>query len=115
LKTRNAGYNSAQNLQSSGLLSKNSKIKIYRTVILPAVLYGRHTWSLTWREVHRLRVFENRALRKIFGSKRDEVTGECEDCIMRSFMIFTVHQTLFRASNRGEWDAGGGGGAARGT
>jgi len=58
------------------LLSKNLKIKIYRTIILPVVLYGCETWSLTLREVRRLRVFENRVLRKIFGSERDEVTGE---------------------------------------
>jgi hypothetical protein len=48
----------------------------YKTVILPVVLYGCETWSLTLREKHRLRVFENRVLRRIFGSKRDEVTGE---------------------------------------
>jgi len=58
------------------LLSKNLKIKIYRTVILPVVLYGFETWSLTLREERKLRVFENRVLRKIFGPKRDEVTGE---------------------------------------
>jgi hypothetical protein len=51
------------------------KIKIYKTVILPVVLYGCETWSLTLREEHRLRVFENRVLRGIFGPKRDEVTG----------------------------------------
>jgi hypothetical protein len=51
------------------------KIKIYKTIILPVVLYGCETWSLTLREEHRLRVFENRVLRKIFGPKRDEVTG----------------------------------------
>jgi hypothetical protein len=60
---------------SSRLLSKNLKIKIYETVILPVVLYGRETWSLTLREEHRLRVFENRVLRRIFGPKRDEVRG----------------------------------------
>ena len=49
--------------------------KIHRTLILPVVLYGCETWSLTLREEHRLRVFENRALRRIFGSKRNEVTG----------------------------------------
>jgi hypothetical protein len=59
------------------LISKNLKIKIYRTIILPVVLYGFETWSLTLREERRLRVFENRVLRRIFGSKRDEVTGEC--------------------------------------
>jgi hypothetical protein len=58
------------------LLSKNLKIKIYRTIILPVVLYGYETWSLTLREERRLRVFENRVLRKVFGPKRDEVTGE---------------------------------------
>jgi hypothetical protein len=52
------------------------KIKIYRTIILPVVLYGCETWSLTLREEHRLRVFENRVLRRIFEPKRDEVTGE---------------------------------------
>ena len=51
-------------------------IRIYRTVILPVVLYGCETWSLTFREERRLRVFENRVLRRIFGPKRDEVTGE---------------------------------------
>ena len=61
-----------QNLLSSSLLSKNTKIKIYRIIILPVVLYGCETWSLTLREGHRLRVFENRTLRRIFGSKRDE-------------------------------------------
>jgi hypothetical protein len=60
---------------SSGLLSKNLKIRIYRTIILPIVSYGCETWSLTLREEHRLRVFENRVLR-IFGPMRDEVTGE---------------------------------------
>ena len=65
-----------QNLLSSSLLSKNLKIKIYRTIILPAVLYGCETWSLTLREEHRLRVFENRVLRRIFWPRRDEVTGE---------------------------------------
>jgi hypothetical protein len=57
------------------LLSKNVKIKIHKTIILPVVLYGCETWSLTIRELHRLRVFENRALRNIFGQKRDEVIG----------------------------------------
>jgi hypothetical protein len=64
------------NLLSSSLLSKNVKIKIYRTIILPVVLDGCETWSLMLREEFRLRVFENRVLRRIFGPKRDEVTGE---------------------------------------
>jgi len=61
---------------SSSLLSSNLKIKIHRTIILGIVLYGYETWSLTLREERRLRVFENRVLRRIFGTKRDEVTGE---------------------------------------
>jgi hypothetical protein len=64
------------NLLSSKLLSKNLKIKIYRTLNLSVVLYGCVTWSLTLREERRLRVSENRVLRKVFGPKRDEVTGE---------------------------------------
>jgi hypothetical protein len=57
-------------------LSKNIKIKIYRTVILPVVVYGYETWSLTWREERRLRLFENRVLRRILGPKRDEIRRE---------------------------------------
>ena len=64
-----------QNL-SSRLLSKHLKIKIYRTIILPVVLYGCEIWSLMLREEHRLRLLENRVLMRIFGPKRDEVTGE---------------------------------------
>jgi hypothetical protein len=77
LKSGNACYHSVQNLLSSSLLSKNVKIKIYRTIILPVVLYGCESWSFTLREECRLRVFENRVLRRIFGPMRDEVTGEC--------------------------------------
>jgi hypothetical protein len=57
-------------------LSKNLKIRIYKMIILPVVLYGCETWSLTLRVEYRLRVFENRVLRRIFGPKRDELTGE---------------------------------------
>jgi hypothetical protein len=57
-------------------LPRNLKVEIYKTIILPVVLYGCETWSLTLREEHRLRVFENRVLRGMFGPKRDEVTGE---------------------------------------
>ena len=71
----NACYYSVQNLLSSSLLSKNLKIKIYRTIILPVVLYGCETWSLTLREECRLRVLENRVLRKILGLRRDGVMG----------------------------------------
>ena len=58
-----------------GINGSKLKIKIYRTIILPVVLYGCETWSLTLRDKRRLRVFENRVLRRIFGPKRDEVTG----------------------------------------
>jgi hypothetical protein len=71
LNSGNACYYSVQNLLSSCLISKNLKIKMYRTVILPVVLYGCETWSLTLREECRLRVFENSVLR-IFGCKREE-------------------------------------------
>ncbi|KAJ4429754.1 hypothetical protein ANN_21958 [Periplaneta americana] len=72
----NACYYSAEKLLSSSLLSKNLKVRIYKTVILPVLLYGCETWTLTLREEQRLRVFENKVLRKIFGAKRDQVTGE---------------------------------------
>src|SRR5215469_11082178 len=68
LKLGNACYYSVQNVLSSSLLSKN--LKIYRTIILPVVLFGCETWSLTMREERRLRVFENRVLRRVFGPKR---------------------------------------------
>jgi hypothetical protein len=60
----------------------------------PVVLYGCETWSLTLREEHRLRVFENRVLRRIFGPKRDGVTEVGENCIMRSCMVCTLHPIL---------------------
>jgi hypothetical protein len=72
LNSGNACYYSVQNLLSSRLISKNLKIKIYKTVILPVVMYGCETWSLTLREEHRLRVSENRVLRRIFGPKGEE-------------------------------------------
>jgi hypothetical protein len=76
LKSGNTRYHSVQKLLCSRLLSKNLKIKIYRTIILPVVLCGCETLSLSLREECSLRVFENRVLRRLFGSKRDEVRGE---------------------------------------
>ena len=76
MKSRNAGYHSVQNHCSSSLLSKNFKIKIYRTRILPVVLHECETWSFTLREECKLRLLDNRVLRRIFGPKRDEITGE---------------------------------------
>jgi hypothetical protein len=74
LNFSNDCYHSVPNPLSSRVLSKNI---IYKTIILPVVLYGCETSSLTLREEHRLRVFENRVLRRIFGTNRDEVTGDC--------------------------------------
>ena len=76
LKSVNACRHSVQNILSSSLISKNLNIKIYRTIILPVVLYGCETWSLTLREERKLRVFENMVLRRIFGPRRDEVARE---------------------------------------
>jgi hypothetical protein len=73
LNSGNDCYHSLQNFLTSCLLSKNVNNRLYRTLILPVVLYGCETWSLTLREQHRLRVLENRVLRRIFGPKRDEV------------------------------------------
>jgi len=75
LRSGNACYHSVKNILSSRLLPKN--LKIYRIIILPVVLYGCETWSLTLQEERKLRVFENRVLRRIFGPRRDEVTVEC--------------------------------------
>jgi hypothetical protein len=76
IKTRiisvNSCYHSVQNLLSSRLLSKHVKIKIHKTIMLPVVLYGCETWSPILREEHRLRVFENRVLRRIFRPERDD-------------------------------------------
>ena len=102
LKIGNACYYSVQNLLSSSLLSKTLKIKIHRTIILPVVLYGCETWSLTMREERRLRVFEIRVLRRVFGPKRDEVTGNGENYIRRSLGIFTPHPILCGWENREE-------------
>ena len=78
LKSGNISYNSVKISSSSNLLTKkkNRKIKIYRTIILPVVLYGCETWSLTLREERRLRAFENTVLRRIFGYNWDNVTRE---------------------------------------
>ena len=83
-----------RNLLSSRLLLKNLKIKIYRTIILPVVLYGCEAWSLILREERKLGVFENRVLRIIFGSRRDEVTGEWRRLHNEKLMICTPHPIL---------------------
>jgi hypothetical protein len=76
----NACYHSVGKRLSSRLMSKNVKIRIYKTIILPVVLYGCETFSLILKEIHRLRVL------RIFGPKRDQVTGGWRKCIMRNFI-----------------------------
>jgi len=90
LRSGNACYHSVQNILSSSLLSKNLKIKIYRTIILSVVLCG----SLTLREERRLRVFDKRVLRRIFVRKIDEVTGEWRKLRNEELMICTPHLIL---------------------
>jgi hypothetical protein len=77
LNVGNVYYHLVQNLLSSHLLSRNVKVEMYKTIVLQVVLHVCETWSLKLREEHRLRVFDNRVLRRIlvFGQKRDEVTG----------------------------------------
>jgi len=77
-------------------LSKNLKIKINRNILLPFVLYGHETWLLTMREECRLSMFENRVVRRIFGSLRDKVTGEWRNYIIRTLISCTPHPILFR-------------------
>jgi hypothetical protein len=69
-------------------------MKIYRTIIFPGILYGCEAWSLTLREECRLKVFENSVLRRVFGPKRDELTGNGENYIMRSLKICTPYPIL---------------------
>jgi hypothetical protein len=85
-------YRSVQSLLSSCLLSRNLKVKIYKMIILPVNLYGCEAWSLVLREEYRLRVFQNRVLRRIFGS-----------CTVGSFITCTHHQILLGRSNQGQW------------
>jgi len=80
---------------SSSLLSKHLKIKLYRTIIMPIVLYGCETWLLTLRDEHRLRVFEKRVLRRIFGLKRDEVTREWKKLHSEEVNDLYPHPVLF--------------------
>jgi hypothetical protein len=75
INSDNACYHSVQNLSSSRLLSKDIKIKMYETIILPVVLYGCETWFLTLRDDYRLRITEDKLLRRMFGRKRWEGTG----------------------------------------
>jgi hypothetical protein len=85
MNSGNICYHLVQNLQFFRLLSKNVKVRIYKTVILPVVLCGCETWSVTLREEHKM-------IRKILGPKRDEVMGGEEHCKTRSFIICTLRQ-----------------------
>jgi hypothetical protein len=75
---------------------------VYKTIILPVVLHGCETWSHSLREEYRLRVFENRVLRRIFGTKRDEVWENGGSCTMRIFVICTHPQISLGRSSQGE-------------
>jgi len=78
------------------LLTKNLKIKIYRTIIQPVIFYGCETWLLTLREERRLRMFQNRVLRRIFEPRREEVTGEWRKLHNEELMSCTPQPVLFR-------------------
>jgi hypothetical protein len=106
LNSGNACYHSVQSLLSSRLLSRNVKVKIYKTIILPVVLYECETLSFTPREGHRLRVFENRVLRRIFGPKKDEGTGKWRKLHNEElYTVFCTHlQISSRRSSQGELD-----------
>jgi hypothetical protein len=83
--------------------TKTEKLLLFQgiiIIILPVVLYGCKIWSLTLSEEHRLRVFEKRVLRRIYGPKRDEVTGEWRSCTMRSFIFYTPPQILLGRSSQ---------------
>jgi hypothetical protein len=86
----------------SRLLSRNVKVKIYKTIIVSVVLYGCETWSLMLREEHSLRVFENRVLRRIFGPKRERRLGNGGSSTVRSFIICTHPQISLGKSSQGE-------------
>ena len=92
LKLGKACYHSVQNVLSTIFLSNNIETKIYRAVILTVVLYGCEAWSPTVGEEDRLRVFENRLLRKVFGSKRVKVTGEWR--ILHKEVFYDLYYSL---------------------
>ena len=98
LKPGNACYHSVQNLLPSSLLTKN--LKIYRTIIFPVVLYGCETWLLTLREEGRLRVSETRVLRRIYGPRTAEVTGEWSKLQVRHKSLITLCKSQ---SMRSRW------------
>ena len=82
----NACYYSLERVLSSHLLSKKLKVNTYKIIILPIMLYGRETWSLTAREEYRLRVFDNKVLRKILGLRETKLLENEESCILLSYI-----------------------------
>ena len=95
--------NSENAIIRCSVLHNNIQItRIYRTIILPVVLKGCEIWSFTLMEEYRLRLFDNRMLRRIFGPKRGEVTWEWIKLHIEGLMICTAHQILFGWSNREE-------------
>jgi len=98
LHTEFVGFIFIPNL-SSRFMSKNINCEIHISIILPPVLYGCGIWSLTLRKIHKLGTFQNRGLRKLFGPKRNKITGN-----WRSFMVCTRHQIVHVSSNEVEWD-----------
>ena len=106
-KSGSACYHTVPNFLSSSLLSK--KIKVYRNIILPVILYGFETWSLTLREERRLRLFENRVLRRIFWPMRDEVTGEWRELHNERFNGLASSPNIVRMikSRRIRWTSHG--------
>jgi hypothetical protein len=105
LNSGNACYHWVQSLLSSRLLSRNVKVKKYKIIILPVVLYRCETWSLTLRKEHRLRVFESRVIRRIFGPKRSEVTVEFRKLHNEEFHILYSSPNIIRQieSRRMRW------------
>ena len=95
-----ACYYSLEKILSSRLLLRRLKVNAHKIIILPVVLYGCETWSLALREEHRLSVFENKVLRKIFGAKRDEITGNGEGFIMLISMHCFLRLTQLGFLNR---------------
>jgi hypothetical protein len=100
---------------SSALLYTNINVKIYKTIILPVFMYGCETWSLALKEEYRVRVFENRVLRRIFGPKRDEVSGEWSDLHSEElhnlysspYIIRQIKSRMMRWAGRHAWEKRG--------
>jgi hypothetical protein len=99
LNSGNACCHSVQSLLSSHLFSGKLKVKIYKTIILPVVLYGCETWSLTLREEDRVRVFKNRVSWRIFGPTRDEVTGDWRKLHNRELHNLYTSPDIIRQKN----------------